>query len=160
YHACAILASKPFCWGANAKGQLGVDPTTTPSSPAPLMVPGATASSLAAGFYFSCSLRNSGGSGIDCWGDMRANPAAMGPFPFTPAQVAGITDATRVCTGAAHACAITATGGVRCWGDNSVGAVGLDMGTKSYPAPSAAVPGVTGAISLACGNNHTCVVTT
>jgi alpha-tubulin suppressor-like RCC1 family protein len=159
YHACAISAGKVYCWGANSHGELGQDPTQTTSSPSPLMVPGITAFSLSSGFEFSCVLRTAGPSGIACWGDQSGAVSGMGPFPYMTSNVAGIGDAISLCTGVAHVCAATASGSVKCWGDNSRGALGLDMSRPSVSSPSDPVPGVSNVLSLACGDFHTCAVT-
>ncbi len=61
-----------------------------------------------------------------------------------------------VAAGNGHTCAITSTGGVRCWGHNDQGQLGIGSTTdQSAPSP---VPGITGAVSLTAGHSHTCVV--
>jgi hypothetical protein len=59
--------------------------------------------------------------------------------------------------GAAHTCAITASGGVKCWGDNSRGEIG--DGTFNEVHHPVQVKGLTsGVVSLAAGLNFTCAL--
>jgi len=51
-----------------------------------------------------------------------------------PSPVSGLTTATSVATGQAHACAVTAAGGVVCWGQNDQGQLG-DGTTTPRDAP-------------------------
>ncbi len=64
----------------------------------------------------------------------------------------------RIAGGAAHTCAITATGGVKCWGDNSKGELG--NGTNNPSLVPVDVKGLkSGVISLATGQKFTCALT-
>src|SRR5205823_6620661 len=58
--------------------------------------------------------------------------------------------------GGDHTCAIDKSGGVSCWGWNNFGQLG--DGTQTNHAVPLAT-GVTGAKSIAAGNDHTCAVT-
>jgi alpha-tubulin suppressor-like RCC1 family protein len=58
--------------------------------------------------------------------------------------------------GGAHTCALTSTGGVRCWGGNASGQLGTG-GSTDRPSPPAADL-VTGAAAVATGASHTCVL--
>ena len=64
----------------------------------------------------------------------------------------------RLAAGRSHTCAITNTGEVKCWGDNSSG----QLGTGTVTAATAAVvtTGLPKATALAAGGDHTCALTT
>lgn len=62
--------------------------------------------------------------------------------------------------GAAHTCAATSSGAVKCWGSNEYGQLGRATGVLSNPQPVDVVGLADGAAALAAGYGHTCVVTT
>lgn len=62
-----------------------------------------------------------------------------------------------IATGFVHACALTAAGTVKCWGDNSYGQIG--DGTRTQRPVPVRVPGLTGVTDIAAGDWHTCAVT-
>jgi len=78
--------------------------------------------------------------------------------------VAGVLDAspstaTKVAAGYQHTCAVTANGGLVCWGDNGSGQLGDGTTTRrSTPTP---VNGLgSGVADVVTGNSHTCALTT
>lgn len=74
-----------------------------------------------------------------------------------PAQTA-IAGATRISAGAEHSCAVTAQGGVECWGRNSTGQLGDGSTTERRLAtPVAGL--ASGVLAVAAGVNHSCAVT-
>ena len=65
--------------------------------------------------------------------------------------------ASAISAGSNHTCAITgSTGLVRCWGGNTFGQLGT-ASTVGYPLPYA-VTGVSGAVGISAGKDHTCVL--
>lgn len=63
-----------------------------------------------------------------------------------------------ISTGRDHTCAVTATGGVKCWGDNSFGQLG--DGTNTARLTAVNVVGLsTGVASVSAGGSGTCAVT-
>jgi alpha-tubulin suppressor-like RCC1 family protein len=74
--------------------------------------------------------------------------------PVRPQQNAAIT------AGSFHACALTATGAVRCWGRNTQGQLGDGAALPGADAPSPSTPVLLGqpARAVAAGAEHTCAV--
>ncbi len=66
--------------------------------------------------------------------------------------------ATALAMGAHHTCALTAPGGIRCWGDNTFGQLG--DGTTTARLTSVGVIGfASGVVAIAAGDDHTCALT-
>lgn len=65
---------------------------------------------------------------------------------------------TQVAAGFGHTCALTTTGGVKCWGRNSEGQLGNNSAVQQL-APVNVVGLSSGVINLAAGMYHTCAVT-
>lgn len=73
-----------------------------------------------------------------------------------PQQVAGLADVVAITAGGAHACALLASGELRCWGGNTRG----QLGTASLlpTRTPLAVAGLGRVLSAAAGAHHTCAV--
>ena len=72
------------------------------------------------------------------------------------AEVAGIADAVELAVGARHACARTARGELRCWGDNARGQLG--DGTHDRRSAPVSVD-LRDVAAIAAGDSHTCALT-
>ncbi len=90
-----------------------------------------------------CALRSDGN--IACWGSNQFGQLGDGssvgpetcfgnPCSRTPVAVTGITNATRISSGGAAACAVLADGTIDCWGSNLRGGLG-DGTTTNSPTP-------------------------
>lgn len=160
---CALLASgEARCWGGERAG---------PADVAGDGVAGAgMLTAIAAGHAFGCALDRS--ARLSCWGDNRAGQlgvetreprsAAFDPVdPFVHLQ----DPIEAIATGDSHACAIVAGGGLKCWGLNHLGQLGIgapgnrgdDPGEmyEGLPAVDLGSGVVTG---IAAGADHTCAV--
>ncbi|WP_413612264.1 RCC1 domain-containing protein [Bdellovibrio sp. HCB-110] len=182
-HTCVILDNDQVkCWGANGSGQLGYDSTTSKGNTAGSMAglgyvnlgAGRTAKSLALGVGQTCAILDN--DQMKCWGgnsngelgyDSTTNKGNTAGSMATLGYVnlgAGRT-AKAIAAGALHTCAILDTNGVKCWGYNNFGNLGIDStANKGNTAGSMATlaeinlgAGRT-ALSIAAGLHSTCVV--
>jgi alpha-tubulin suppressor-like RCC1 family protein len=114
--ACGIRNDgRVTCWGSNVMGQLG---TTKPRVGQGVWGVGDVrdvrrAEDLDADYFYACAVTN---GRVYCWGNVTfADQPRPGLGGTVPAQVSGITGATRVGIGPIFACAVDA-GRVLCWG--------------------------------------------
>jgi alpha-tubulin suppressor-like RCC1 family protein len=160
-HTCAITTSGGAkCWGYNAYGQLGDNSTTYQL--APVDVTGLTSgvSVIVGGEYHTCALTT--GGGVKCWGSNIYGQLGDNSTinRLTPVDVTGLTSGvSAIAVGVNHTCAITTSGGVKCWGRNSEGQLGDNTMIQRLTPVNAT--GLTSGISkLAVGRYHTCALTT
>jgi alpha-tubulin suppressor-like RCC1 family protein len=161
-HTCAAMAAGLLlCWGSNNSGQLG---NGTPIGlPVPKVVLGfglGGTAAVAAGGDHSCALTSVGG--VECWGSnvfgQLGDGEACGSTCPTPVAASGLgSGVVAVAAGAYHSCALTATGGVECWGYNASGQLG--DGTKTSRPNPVMVSGLSGVRAIAAGDYHTCAIT-
>lgn len=161
YHGCALTeAGAVLCWGMNSKGQLG-DGTTT-NSPTPVQVSGLTSgvTAIVAKGQSTCALTD--GGELKCWGYNVKGQLGDGTttdrhIPVTASVVDA--DVAAVALGFNHNCILTTGGGVRCWGDGTIGQLG--DGAKTASLTPRQVTGLTsGVASISAGMSHTCAITT
>ena len=162
-HTCALTgAGGVTCWGYNAKGQVGDGSTTDRSTPVDVTGLTAGVRRVAAGYFDTCAVTNVPGGVVNCWGDNSWGQLGDGTTTnsSTPVAVTALTALmTAVGTAGSFACAITNTGALKCWGDNSSGQLG-DGTTTNRPAPVDVVVGLsTGAKVVGTGGLHSCAVT-
>ncbi len=132
--SCALSTSGAVkCWGANDRFQLG-DGTTTPHL-TPTSVSGLASgvTAIAAGDDHACALTT--GGVVKCWGTIfmfyRDTPSAPDYHvatwqSATPMTIPGLpVGITAIAAGGSNACGITSSGGLKCWGDNYQGTLGI-----------------------------------
>jgi alpha-tubulin suppressor-like RCC1 family protein len=134
FHACAATGldspGAVLCWGAAPGTAYGLGvPQRTPAVP---RRPDGTqetirypVSRVTAGRTHTCVAKDGDGT-IECFGPENAD-GQLGGTPAGEGEAVGITNSTGakgVAAGADHACAISADGGVRCWGRNANGQLG------------------------------------
>ena len=176
-HTCILMADANVrCWGTGGSGQLGYANTENigddefPANIMNIMVGGSVLEVDAGGTHTCARLDN---GKMRCWGSGAAlgygnfdsigdneHPATAGDVPVGAAVVAQST-------GIGHTCAITASGAVRCWGNNYVGQLGYgnttvvgNMSTPQQAGNASVTPmGTNGdAIALELGLNISCAL--
>ncbi len=182
-NVCAVLAGGSVdCWGNNTYGQLGDGQSTGPDicngsscSRTPVAVTGiSNATAIAVGNSYVCALL--AGRGVDCWGyndggalgDGEPNnghgvpngPETCGNLPCStiPIPVVGISSAVAITAGFDHACALLASGSIKCWGDNANGQLGDATTSLDATATPVTVTGITNASAVSAGEIDTCAV--
>ncbi|HEX2872871.1 MAG TPA: hypothetical protein VHP33_16525 [Polyangiaceae bacterium] len=171
------------CWGQNDLGQLSVASEETcdgtPCAHQPRTTSNLTkANVIALGHRFGCAIQADGAT--QCWGENSLGQLGRGTSDADSHQDpfnVELTRAKALVAGAQHACALTETGDVLCWGLGESGQLGLDpadLTTCVVPEPSRGAPGVPetdtaacaleptlvpafrGAVQLALGDAHSC----
>ena len=165
-HSCAIVnGGAARCWGRNALGQLGTGNLTDSNVPTNVvgLSGGVTAiGASSSGNSHSCALVN---GGVKCWGYNGEGQLGTGNLTSatTPTDVVGLTSGvTALAVGERHNCALTSGGGVKCWGFNDVGQLGISS-TQSISVPMD-VLGLTSGVTaitaggMSAGTSSTCAL--
>jgi alpha-tubulin suppressor-like RCC1 family protein len=132
-------------------------PPTTPRQ--------ASWASVSVGVQNTCAI--TAATTVQCWGDSFYGQVGDGVGDFTngisetrivpaPADVVGLTNQVMVAVGYDHACSLSASGTIACWGSN----LGRQINSSSMIASSVPVPvvGITNAIEIAAGYQNTCAL--
>ncbi|HEY3593985.1 MAG TPA: hypothetical protein VGL13_08925, partial [Polyangiaceae bacterium] len=135
--------------------------TNTADGSAACTADGAGALRLTSGEYHSCALDV---GGVRCWGFNQDGELGDGssnnsrPLPTSPA-IPGVT-VRAVVSGGYHVCVLSTLGGVRCWGLNTFGQLGVGSSTDiPLLATPPATDVFTNAKAISAGAHHTCVLT-
>ena len=165
-HSCAALASgEMHCWGFNNSGQLGVDKDS--HSVTPVQVPielSTTAPSIAGGWLHTCAVTAAGAA--RCWGYNDRGQLGDGTMERrgAPVDVVGLSSGVVVVaagnhnSGERHGCALMATGGVRCWGENPHGQLGNGERASLATSPVDVAGLDSGVSAIAVGNGFSCAI--
>jgi alpha-tubulin suppressor-like RCC1 family protein len=142
-HTCALTTSRGVkCWGKGDSGQLGNGATPgTQSTPVDVVATGQSqggtplsgVTQITAGGYHTCALTTSGG--VKCWGSGFNGRLGNGATSSqsTPVDVVAtgqsqggtpLPGITQITAGGYHTCALTTSGGVKCWGYGTYGQLG------------------------------------
>ena len=183
-HACALSKSDGvWCWGGGESLQLGrgIDDAKDHSTPVEAIFPSQAlpVHSLAVGAAHNCVVDQVGT--VWCWGENDHNEAGQNPglpcplggdsepcqdVPI-PTPVASDLSAISVVSGDEFSCAIDDLSELRCWGDNSLGELGIGT-TTPHTTELAQMSGMgsfltvdsdRGVPMIALGAEHGCVVT-
>lgn len=176
-HTCALLTSGTIrCWGDGEYGQPGYGSRYSVSEPDlfPFYRNGGLLQ-LAAGERHTCALSSAGG--VYCWGDnsegqlgqgVRSDAGlSIGLFggddqPNRARSVQLGSAARQIAAGAYHACALLASGAVRCWGRGERGQLGYgaraNVGDNERPDTAGDIELGGVAVQIVAGDSHTCVL--
>ena len=162
-HTCALTDSGGVkCWGRNNYGQLGDGTTYRRLKPVDVVGLTSGVAAISAGYDHTCAVTDSGGA--KCWGyngSWASSGMARPSSRLKPVDVVGLTSGTAgISAGFYHTCAVTDTGGAKCWGNNYYGQLG--DGTRHGRMKPVDVVGLTsGVAAISAGRlYHTCALTT
>lgn len=161
-YSCAITSAGGVrCTGSNDWGQLG-DGTTTPAYGGTMVdVVGLTTGVVGlsgVGGYRTCAITSQGG--VKCWGLNNVGQLGNGTTnnSSTPVDVIGLSSGVLTILGDAYTtCALTSGGGVKCWGSNLNGLLGIGNRTDSS-TPVDASGLLSGVKAIRMGNAYYCVL--
>ena len=160
------------CWGHNSSGQLGYGHSQNIGDAEKLdevsfVDVGGAVISMALGWNHTCVLLD--GGGVKCWGDNRYGQLGLGhtenigddemPSSVEPLNLGQVLD---VATGWDFSCARLLGGGVKCWGRNHYGQLGLghreNIGDDETLENSALVSLGAPASQLSLGQDFSCAI--
>jgi alpha-tubulin suppressor-like RCC1 family protein len=158
---CALTtAGAVWCCGDNVYGDLGNGSTISSSVPVAVTGLSSPVRAVTAGWYHTCALTTAGA--VSCWGDNSNGKLGNGSNVSSdvPVAVMGLSLGVQgIAAGAGHTCALTAAGGVQCWGANSAGELGNGSTTDSW-TPVDAMGLSSGIQAITVGSSHSCALTT
>ncbi len=161
-YTCASTSSGGGkCWGSNSNGQLGDSTTTGSYTPVDVFGLNSNLTAIAAApdGEHTCAVTSTGA--VKCWGWNNQGQLGDGTTidRNVPVDVVGLSmGVIAVAVGQLHSCALTNTGAVKCWGNNSNGQLGNGTTTDSY-TPVDVVGLNSGVTAFTLGAYHTCAVT-
>ncbi|MEM6993880.1 MAG: hypothetical protein AAF721_25430, partial [Myxococcota bacterium] len=161
--ACALMSDGTVrCWGRNDLGEHGVEPATIDAA-TPVAVPGV---SDATDIWMGGDSGSSGdmicvrdkAEAVSCWGSRHNKPVTDGKkWTSAVETLPALAGARDLALGGGTQYAILADGTVAAWGSSAFNAIG-DGDTSSSTRGLTKVPGITGAVALAAGQNHGCAL--
>lgn len=159
-HTCAVVNDAAKCWGSNTFGQLG-NSNKGGNNRTPQQVVGLTSgvSSIVAGNYYTCAIHEGTfkcwgineqgqlGNGVSGRGASSSSPVVATVIIGTPAYIAA---------GANTTCATGPGGGLKCWGSNQDGQLGINSINPPISLTALNVVGFTSVLGVSAGENSMC----
>jgi alpha-tubulin suppressor-like RCC1 family protein len=159
-HSCALTtAGGVKCWGNGGWGQLGDGSYTNRTTAVDVTGLATGVQAIALGSLHSCALTTAGG--VKCWGYNFFGQLGDGSNfdRFLPENTSGLSSGIQALSlGQLHSCALTTSGGVKCWGYNYYGRLG-DGSTSDRSTPVDTLGLLSGIQAISLGNNHSCALT-
>ena len=138
--ACGIQSTALYCWGANDYGSLGNGNGGQQSTPTQVS---GNWTGVGAGWYHACATRTTGS--LWCWGAAGEGQLGTGVGAgnaFSPTQVGSATSWSTVTAGDYFTCGTQTDRTVWCWGQNTVGQLGInDITDRATPQQLAGTTG-------------------
>jgi alpha-tubulin suppressor-like RCC1 family protein len=169
-HACVLHeSSKVSCWGDRTRGQLG-DGIVAELRSTDMLISVADLEDAVAidggdwnvGFPvriktgFTCAVRETGA--VVCWGandlGQLGDQTLTADVSGTPVRAGMIDDAVAISAGHFHACALSESGAVACWGLGSSG----QLGGRNRDDGLNDVTGLDDAVAISAGGTHSCAL--
>lgn len=139
HHSCALNAGgMAYCWGSNSSGQLGTggEPNGSDSPAVVSFFPVTPLASISLGGLHSCAIAKFQ-KGVFCWGENASGQ--LGTGNTVPQSMPAAVDlgskggGVALALGYAHSCILTEHA-VKCWGDNTLGQLGVpDLEPSANP---------------------------
>ena len=165
YHACAIMMDDTVkCWGSNSLGGLGINNVNVTSTSTPITVPGIIAKKITSGGSVwggtTCAILMD--DSVKCWGNNRygqagVNVAATTESILVPTTIANFK-AKEIAIGSMHACAITLSNTIQCWGEGGSGQINKSKTTDAIKPT--AIHTTKTASQVTVGETETCAMWT
>lgn len=150
--------------GAVVLGGAALSSSAALAPAASAAAPASTAAAISAGFDHTCALTSGSPSkrgAVRCWGDNAYGQLGNGTTnaSFTPVGVSGLSSKVAAIAAGTHfSCALTTSGGVKCWGDNAQGQLG--NGTTIASSVPVSVSGLSsGVVAITTGAYQACALT-
>lgn len=161
FHTCALTTGGAVkCWGNNEYGQLGDGSNARNPAPADVRGLSGGVAAIAAGQHFSCAITS--GGAVKCWGvNMTGQMGdSSGIERLEPVDIPGLSGGVvAIDAGANHACALTGSGEMKCWGSDYHGQLGDGAPRWDARSPRDVQSLGDAVVSLAAGWWNTCAVT-
>jgi alpha-tubulin suppressor-like RCC1 family protein len=160
-HTCVLTWEGGVkCWGYNKNGELG-DGTNTDSN-RPVSVRGLEhgVESIEAADDHTCAVLVNGS--VKCWGFNLYGQLGDGTAVDrnVPVDVVGLTrGVAAVAAGWGHTCAMMPEGGVKCWGNNHYGQLGIVADQENIHTPVNVSGLAYGVTEISADGGQTCVLT-
>ncbi len=160
FHACGVtLDDRAWCWGSNARGNIG-DGTTAPARE-PVPVAGSLRfRQVSAGWNHTCGVTTD--DRAYCWGlnkDGQLGDSTQATA-LRPVLVAGGRRFRQIDGGGFHTCGVTTQDRAYCWGSNYAGQIGDSRTTPRRLWPVRAVTGGLSFRRVEAAGDASCGVTT